>query len=306
MQSIAATTLAIAATAALALGCQPMAAQTGGDKNTFIGHWAGKNRFRSRIEVRVDDIGDDQTVNGTACWWNTAGVIFGQRLEHVARLSETGLSIRFDIGRGSFHVHRTGERKAVLWETRLRSDGTLTRPLRTRLARTRKDGCAQRYSAEAAAPPASASDATPIVGHWTGQWNDGRVGEMNVTSADAKGNVEGMYCTRSDTGEIAIYDLLRRGALNARHNARQATVTFEQKLRHRRKRRFRFEASDREHARLTVTREHRGATLGSTTLAMSRGASPQGCAAYTRTLPAGADTSHASVVADRNEEARSK
>ena len=41
-------------------------------------------------------------------------MIVGQRLDEVAMSSETGLPIKFKIGKGSFHIQRVGERKAVI------------------------------------------------------------------------------------------------------------------------------------------------------------------------------------------------
>ena len=278
---------AVAALAALACGCQTTTERAhDDDANPLTGHWTGSNRFRPQIEVQIDNLNEDRTVKGTACWWETSGVIVGQRLDKIATGSETGLSIRFNIGRGAFHVQRRAERKALMWETRTRDDGTLTRPLRTRISRTTKPGCVQRYRAEAKTPaPVGENAQRPLARYWTGQWENGTVSEMAVVKGAAKGDIEATYCTKSTSGEIAIYDLRRRGPLKARLDAAKNTITFEERLRRRGKRRFSFRVEGPDEARLGITREKGRTAPSSTTLVMRRGASTQGCLAYIDTTP---------------------
>ena len=160
------------AVAAPLCGCQTVAERPPEDERFFAGQWTGSNRFRPQVGARVEEVGDDRTIRGAACWWETSGVVVGQRLDETAMSSETGLSIKYKIGKGSFHIQRVGERKAVMWESRTRHDGTLARPLRTRLQRTSKPaGCSRRYRSEAGPPAAVATCAEqPLEGHWTGRW----------------------------------------------------------------------------------------------------------------------------------------
>ena len=277
------------ALAVLVFGCQTTAERAPEEEGSLTGHWKGSNRFRTQIETRIESIGEDRTVKGTTCWWETSGVIVGQQLDEIAKASKTGLSIRFDIGKGSFHVQRREQRKALMWEIRTRANGTLTRPLRTSLNRTRKPGCAQRFRAEPRMPTPIVTNAQePLYGHWTGQWADGTVSEMAIPQTSARGATEATYCTRSTRGEISIYDLRRRGTPKARFDATKNTITFEERLR--RKGRgtteLRFQVETADEAQLVVRQKKGRTMIGPRTLAMRRGANPQGCLAYIDTTPA--------------------
>ena len=273
-------TLAAASIAALTGGCQTTAVQPAVEESFPVGHWAGKNRFRPRIEMRIDGVAADRGVTGTACWRETSGVIAGQRLDGIARVSQTGLSVRFDIGKGQFHVHDAGNRKAAMWETRTRADGTLTRGLRTRLTRTRAPECAQRFAVQARIAPAPSFDPDqPIIGHWTGRRADGSIAEVRITTASDRGDIEGTHCTRSASGEIRIHDLARRGASRARFDAEAGTVAFEERLRKGWTRRYTFATSGPDGARLDSAAHKRASTREPMSLAMRRGADPQGCLA---------------------------
>ena len=275
------TARCIIATIAVAIcGCQTAAERPAThDDHPLVADWKGTNRFRPVIEVRVGEIHDDRAVSGAACWQETSGAIIGQRLDGTATESETGLSLRFDIGRSAFHIHDTGDRKATMWETRTRADGTLTRPLRTRLGRTRSPGCVERYlSAPRAPTPAALSADSPLTGQWTEQ-RSGTITEMNILKAGPRGNVSATFCTRSATGEIAIYDLQRRGPFKPRIDASTHTLTFEERLR-RGTRHFTFRAAAPEQATLERAYKKGRSRTGITTLTMVRGAHPAGCLAY--------------------------
>ena len=271
----------VAATVML-LSAATFAKQSDGEGSFFIGDWAGKNRFRTRIEIRIEEIEENGSVSGAACWWDRSGVIFGQRLDEVGRLSSAGVSIKFEIGKGSFHIRRVGERKGEMWETRMRSDGTLTRPLRTRLSRTTKPGCAQRYAREALPlGPTTEREGVPVNGNWTGRWEDGTVAELRVTNAGTRNEVQGRYCTKGKTGEIAIYDLDRKGALKARYEPSNSTVTFEQQLGRKQNNRFRFEPTGSDSGQLVVNKRKKRTTLETRTMRMNRGVNPDGCLVQT-------------------------
>lgn len=280
------TTKCIMVAAAMAAigGCQTAieGPATGHDDNPFVGDWKGSNRFRPQIEARIEAVHEDRTVTGAACWWETSGVITGQRLDQIATQSETGLSIKFDIGKGSFHIQQTGERTATMWETRTRPDGTLTRPLRTRLTRTRKPACIGRYLATATErTPAPASAEQPLVGDWTGRWANGTIAEMNIAGTSAR-DFKATYCTRSRNGEIAIYDLQRRGRLKPRLDAPSRTLTFEERLR-RGTRHFTFKAGAPKQATLERAYRKGRSRTGITKLTMTRGGDRDGCLAYIET-----------------------
>lgn len=270
------TTLAMAAAIMTGAGCQTVEERPDPGANPFEGTWAGKNRFRPRVEVQIEKVRDDRTIEGTLCWRETSGAIRGQRLEQIAQMSESGLSTHFDMGSGKFHI-RTEEGKLVMWETRVRPNGTLTRPLRTRLGRTRSPECAARYLRETiAASPPPRDEANPIVGAWTGRWGDGTTAEVEVTSATSKWDFDAIYCTRSRSGEITIYDLEPRGPLKARFDADTHSVAFEEKTRGGTIER-RLEVRDGHTARLSRGRMKKRVRANVESITMMRGAHDGGC-----------------------------
>ena len=262
-------------------GCQTVAERVPDDEGSLLGDWKGSNRLRPHVETRIEAVHEDRTVSGAACSREKSGAIVGQRLEDTALQSPSGLSIRFDIGRGSFHMHRTGPRKAAMWETWTRRDGTITRPLRTTLTRTSKPGCVERFSAElrSAAPPPPMAE-RPLVGQWTGQWSSGTIGELLVFDASARGQVEAIYCTRQPSGAIWIFDLRRGGPFKTRLDSKTNTITFEERWKWGRKTAYSFELQSADFARLR-TADMKGRTTTDTgQLAMTRRVNPRGCLAH--------------------------
>ena len=226
-------------------------------------------------------------MSGTACGRQNSGVIVGQRLEGIATQSESGLSIRYDIGRASFHMHGSAPRKAVLWETWTRRDGTLARPLRATLTRTSKPGCVERFRAEPKGPWVSAANAEqPLVGQWTGQWGSGTIAEMAITNANGRGNIEATYCTRRPSGHIAILDLRRGGTFKTRLEAKANKITFEERWRWGRKTAFTFELKSPDFARLETIEMKGRTTTGSEDLSMRRGVNAKGCLVHIKTTAA--------------------
>ena len=108
------------------------------------------------------------------------------------------------------------------------------------------------------------------------------IAEMSITKA-TRNELEAMYCTRGETGEIRIFDLVRRGPLKPRLDADQRTLTFEERLR-RGKNRYSFVLQSEDEAQIIITREARRKASTSSTLTMRRGAArSDGCIARTTT-----------------------
>ena len=268
-------------------GCQTVAERPPHDEHSLVGDWRGNSKLRAENEVQIEAVHEDRSVSGTACGRENSGVIVGQRLERIATQSESGLSIRFDIGRASFHMRRDAPRKAILWETWTRRDGTLARPLRATLTRTSKPGCVERYRAEPKAPRVSAAKAEqPLIGRWTGQWQSGTIAEMAIMNADASGNIEATYCTRRPSGRIAIFDLRRGGTFKTRLDPKTNKITFEERWRWGRKTAFRFELRSPDFARLETAKKKGRTTTSTVQLAMRRGINARGCLVYIETAPA--------------------
>ena len=183
------------ALAAIALAATLNAGAQMGD-HPAIGAWNGNGKAGNRLEIVVDDVSSDQTVNGSRCYWFSNKGMRANRLED-SLAHAVGDRIRWREGR--FRVSFNAENaRTAKWTSRTTAGPDSTT---VRLRPMEKTRCTDRFKFDAQIPDddtnIETAGANPIIGVWEGTWigGTGRVG-LIIDSVNEQGRARGRYCTR--------------------------------------------------------------------------------------------------------------
>lgn len=264
-------------------------------RDRWVGKWVGYAPEGRRMEARIESISDDRTVHGAGCWVGYSGWINGMRLERredPVTVNGKGTGMAFDAGGVEFDVQAHKDGTLSLWERRAK-DGTESQrqTLMITMRRSETLECAHRYRAEGQpiedAPLAKIERELarlhPLEGVWSGRWETGVWIETHVESVEADGTVQGRSCKypETDKGRLTLFDWGGR-ARTARVEEDGMLVTegperpgTQHRTTYRRTAEGVLEMAIAQRELPDVAWE-----IGPETLRMERGASAEGCLAW--------------------------
>ena len=257
------------------------AQQTREKPETFIGDWGGTNEYGWRMEARIESI-EGNRWSGAVCMKTPRGGIRGARVDNDrGRVSGRMLTIGF--GTSVFTAFLRDSQTLTLLEKR--RHGEQRWKTETPMGRTATLACADRFTPEPTAiVPAVAERTHGIVGYWTGTWPGGNVMELAVTEVTLTRHVDGYRCLRNQRADtIRLSDFGEQGLLEATYDWGTREMISQSQPDQPLSQRTVYALQDDDTLLMTAT-GHIGTERESvSTLEMSRGLDPKGCAAWIRT-----------------------
>ena len=246
-------------------------------RDAFVGAWKGIDHRGTTIETVIKRVDPDGRVTGTACSeyrngslsWRTLGkamFVNGDRIMLMNR--NTRMTFMMNGGHGE-----TAE--TVL----TRPNGWQWRVSMEPMSGIQHGGCNERFTVGAVAEPAAERqpDDAPLIGAWSGRWDNGNVAELAIEAIGADGALTGRYCTKRTSRALQVWDVGSddrfKGTVNKKGKRVQITIPWG--YGNRDELEFRLKGSDK----VTMKYKERAGTNRQkvSTLKMTRGASVGGC-----------------------------
>ena len=265
-----------AAREAMELKIEPATPQM---REAFAGAWKGLNHRATTIETVIERVDPDGSVAGTGCSEHPNGSLSWRTLDEATFLNGDRITLM------NGNVRMTFMRNGAEGEA---AQTVLTWPngwqRRAPMAPMSGRGCNERFTVGAVAGPAAERrpDDPPLVGAWSGMWDNGTVSELAIEAIDANGALTGRYCVKRTSGTLQLWDAGPDGPFNGTvdNKGKKALIAIPWGDGNRNELEFRLKGSDS----VTMKYKERAGTNKRkvSTLKMTRGVSVGGCLANTR------------------------
>lgn len=184
------------------------------DVDGLMGTWRGRTREKTEVEVMIE--GRDSPLPGERHYRVAVCTTFQSKRATlferapVPRTSATPESLEFTWRRISHAMSVRSKRAAVLRKEGLRRSGGSSVG-ETRMRRVNRPKCTHRLArgSGAAVPSAPTNEEHPLVGQWSGWWENGVVHELRISrfQRSRRGTAFGLLCYRTPDGTITFSDV---------------------------------------------------------------------------------------------------
>ena len=184
------------------------------DVDGLTGTWRGRTREKTEVEVTIE--GRESPLPGERHYRVVVCTTFPSKRATlferapVSRSAGTPESLEFTWRKISHAMSVRSKRAAVLRKEGLRRSGSSSVG-ETRMRRVNRPKCTHRLArgSGAAVPSAPTNEEHPLVGQWSGWWENGVVHELRISrfQRSRRGTAFGLLCYRTPDGTITFSDV---------------------------------------------------------------------------------------------------
>ena len=257
----------------------------GNDVTGLLGSWSGNASGGTKIALTVTDIAPNGRVAGTICWKMADGSVFGLTFSPEDEFYGVKARVKYgvlavQIWDDFAYTYSPPQPRRTTISHSVRRKGS-NRRIRRKLKRATKPTCAAEIVArrDAVTQPVRRSPQHPLIGEWSGVWDDGPLNEVQIRNIDGKGRVTGVFCENVGSGGIRFWRFEdRRINARARGKEKQRIVWIRRSAKYALAKNTRYTLGlplelDTNHVTQVVgTHKRNGRSL-----TMKRGATARGC-----------------------------
>ena len=194
--------------------------------NTLLGSWSGSASGGTKFALTVADIDPNGRVAGTICSTIADGSVYG--LTFSPEDEFYGVKARAKYGvlavqawNGLAYTYSPPPPGKATIKQAVRRTGSNAKK-RLPLKRATKPTCAEEIvpRMDAVTQPVRRTAEQPLIGEWSGVWNNGPLNEVQIRKIDKRGRVTGVFCENVGTGGLRFWRFEDR-QINARARGKE-------------------------------------------------------------------------------------